>query len=664
MYRKLCKICKMRIFVLILALASMAEFFLLPINRCDASGQYDIAGILENCFSSFEDENGNVLSGDILLSAGTTDCDWLAFSCGRYEKKDTYDEYLTVLENYVTESYEKNSYGLSRNKATEWHRIALAIIACKGNPEAFGTDAEGNPVNLIADGTYNCKIGKPWKQGINGAAYALITLDSKKYEIPDNAAYTREDLIEYLIGRELPDGGFALGGDAADADVTGIVIQALAPYYDTMPKVKETVDRALERLSLMQLPSGNFESFGESNLESTAQVLTALTSMGIDIMTDERFITNEGKTLLDGIMMYYNSEGSGFSHILGEEINLMATHQAMYALISYERYEKGLGRLYDFTDKGMNAEPVTPPAKTQLPAYETQAPAQQTNSPAYRTESPACEIQLPNGGMNSSPYVTQPPVTTNKSSVSKQPPVSKNPKISKKNPAVSKTKAPADYKNDTTAAKTEIIKSRDITIKRKRAYIKAGELDKVVGTGHNIRIITRTKEGKLYKVTFNGKDITNASDMHFSLSEKSAYEEEIRSLADSPYIMSIETENGITCDAFIELDAGLDDGEYLLMKYDKKEKKPVFIDKIASEGNILRFVIDSGGEYFTARRVKSSAISDSNSIFVPPKAYKNDTPAVRRKHGPVLAITAIAVGALSALILCVYAAKRRKGSLT
>ena len=47
-----------------------------------------------------------------------------------------------------------------------------------------------------------------WKQGINAAAYGLIALDCKQYEVPTEATTTRESILEYLISKQLADGRF------------------------------------------------------------------------------------------------------------------------------------------------------------------------------------------------------------------------------------------------------------------------------------------------------------------------------------------------------------------------------------------------------------------------------------------------------------------------
>lgn len=135
--------------------------------------------------------------------------------------------------------YDQNpSTGLSTNTPTEWHRLTLAVLAAGGDP----TNVGGH--NLIADGTYNCLAGAPWDQGMNGAAWALLALDSRGYDVPENATYTREDLIQYILDKELSGGGWSLDNKnpSLDLDITSMVIYALAPHCAENAKVREAAE--------------------------------------------------------------------------------------------------------------------------------------------------------------------------------------------------------------------------------------------------------------------------------------------------------------------------------------------------------------------------------------------------------------------------------------
>ena len=81
------------------------------------------------------------------------------------------------------------------------------------------------------------------KQGINGPVFALIALDTGDYEIPQTDAAnptTREKLVQTILDAQVANGGWTFFGSTADPDMTGMAIQALAPYYSTNSDVKRT----------------------------------------------------------------------------------------------------------------------------------------------------------------------------------------------------------------------------------------------------------------------------------------------------------------------------------------------------------------------------------------------------------------------------------------
>lgn len=346
-------------------------------------------------------EDGCLLNSAFLSLAGTTPGDWYPIGLGRFGVSDNNEGYLAVISENVQKRYSTEDL-LDRAKATEWHRISLAILAMGGNPRRMGENGE---IDLIADGTYNRvdaqKNGILGRQGINGFIWGLIALDSMYYEVPKGAYYTRDDMILNILSRQLSDGGWALSGNESDPDITGMAIQALAPYYNSekqyaytdrnsagggtvQKKVRTAVDEALECLSDLQQADGGYVSWGTANSESAVQVLVALTSLGIDPEADTRFIKN-GKTVLDGILKYRNTDG-GFIHSftyqadnptsLPDQSNTMASEQALYGIVSLYRYRRGLRRLYDFRPEQSDA------LKTQIVGTENEIGALTLTSPS------------------------------------------------------------------------------------------------------------------------------------------------------------------------------------------------------------------------------------------------------------------------------------------
>lgn len=167
--------------------------------------------------------------------------------------------------------------------------------------------------DLIADGTYNAMAGAPWDQGMNGAAWALLALDSRGYEVPKNAKYTRENLIKHILDAKLSGGGWSQDGKSQnlDLDTSAMIVYALAPYYAANADVRKAVDDCLNVFKEKISEEGDY-IYGKSyTCESTAQVIIAFAAMGID----PSGITNakSGKSLFDGLMKYYLKDTRRFS---------------------------------------------------------------------------------------------------------------------------------------------------------------------------------------------------------------------------------------------------------------------------------------------------------------------------------------------------------------
>ncbi len=225
----------------------------------------------------------------------------------------------------------------------------------------------------------NNSIGE---QGIMSLVYGLHLLNNGY----TSAEHTTDSVIAELLSKQLSDGGFAINGEYGDNDVTAMTVQALAPHYENKSEVKNAVDKALELLSRRQGENGDYASYGVYNSESTAQVLVALSSLGIDCTTDSRFIKN-GNTLFDGIEQY-RLQGGSFCHKIGGESNETATVQVFYSMVSYLRMKDGKSPLFildnadpenalpapaipDDTDNKDESEQPTAPSDTETPNTDT-----------------------------------------------------------------------------------------------------------------------------------------------------------------------------------------------------------------------------------------------------------------------------------------------------
>ena len=245
-----------------------------------------------------------------------------------------YDRVVAYVEDKINDEGQLHTV-----KSTENARVALAVTAIGKDPRNVGGH---NLLTALNDVTYVNK------QGVNGPIWALLALDSKNYDAPG-----REDLIASILSQQFEDGGWAVTPEGsapvttADVDMTAMAIQALAPYYNTRKDVKDAVDKALVCLSRKQLDDGRFQSWGTTNSESAAQVVVALSALGIDADKDSRFVKS-GNSALDGLL-YFAVETGGFGHD-DKVVNQMATEQAYYALAAYDRFSRKANRLYDMRD--------------------------------------------------------------------------------------------------------------------------------------------------------------------------------------------------------------------------------------------------------------------------------------------------------------------------
>ena len=224
---------------------------------------------------------------------GSVGGDWLIFGLARSGVKVPQKYFDAYYENVEAAVREKNGV-LSDRKYTEYSRTVLALTAIGKNPaDVAGFDL----LKPLAD------FEQVTRQGINGTIFALLALDSGNYEIPENpdaaVQATRQMYVDELLARALPDGGYV--------------------------------------------------SWGSSNSESVAQVIVALTELGVPL-DDERF-TKNGITVEDALLRFAQENGA-FVHVRdgsgGDDG--MATEQAFYALAAIHRAETGETTLYDMTD--------------------------------------------------------------------------------------------------------------------------------------------------------------------------------------------------------------------------------------------------------------------------------------------------------------------------
>ena len=305
-------------------------------------------------------------TGDYLAKLGTPGVgsiggEWMALGLarsGRTVPKGYYD----AVVKYVKDNIDSNGR-LDKNKATENARIILALTAIGKDV----TNVDGH--DLLAGLNEMSYLSK---QGINGAIFTLIALDSHNYTPAGDV--TRDKLVQAILDAQISgDGGWSLDGKNADVDMTAMAIQALAAYYKSNSSAKKAVDKGLSWLSSVQQNDGGFTSWGAANSESCAQVIVALTALGINPAKDSRFIKN-GASVLDALCSFA-VDGGGFKHLATEtSANGMATEQGFYALVAYYRLLNGQSSLYDMADVKLEG------VKTEESVNDADKPDDATNT--------------------------------------------------------------------------------------------------------------------------------------------------------------------------------------------------------------------------------------------------------------------------------------------
>lgn len=289
-------------------------------------------------------------------SFGTNAGEWTVFGLARggYYANDSqyFADYYDRIVEYVNDTAAKvnMSGALDKNKSTDNSRLIMALSAIGKDATAVGN---WNLVEAYSAGGIN------WirKQGMNGTIWTLIALDCGNYATSDPTI--RQQCVDSILSAQHNDGGWSLvtaKAQPSNVDITGMTLTALYPYRD-QPAVAAACETAFNWLSESQLDNGGFPYGKGETSESCVWAIVAATTWGINPDTDPRFIKN-GNSPIDNLLTYYLEDDAKFEHIRGAGANAMATDQATYGLVAYDRLVNGKTALYDYSD--VDAGPVAP----------------------------------------------------------------------------------------------------------------------------------------------------------------------------------------------------------------------------------------------------------------------------------------------------------------
>lgn len=240
---------------------------------------------------------------------------------------------------------------------TDYARTVLAVRAIGADPTNFAGSGKTAGYDLVEKIYNNDKISG---QTLNQPVYALIALNSGKYNIPTNAKWTADQLIAEIISKQNQDGGFALTTGASEPDMTAIALTALAPHKGNA----EAYNAGLRAVAWLAAAQDRNGGYGDS-AESAAQAILGLTSFGVDPGGLEHTKTNIN--LISNLLSYRLADGS-FAHSRGGSSNALATEQGLQALVAYKLLYKGNnGNLYDFSKTTVQSSLIHTPIAIEGP---------------------------------------------------------------------------------------------------------------------------------------------------------------------------------------------------------------------------------------------------------------------------------------------------------
>ena len=208
---------------------------------------------------------------------------------------------------------------LDPERPTDNAKAVIALQMIGGDPG----DVEGFD---LLDQLENTEVVK--EQGVNAQIWALNAASCCGRHLDAQETYIGE-----ILAMQMGDGSFTYDGQTADVDITAMAMQALAPFAGEDQKIADALANARSWLAQKQQPGGDYGSS-----ESTSQVIMALAAMGEDPAKSEDF-TKKGGSLIDGLLQYRCADG--FCHLQGDEMDVMATEQALCAIDSAQLAAQG-----------------------------------------------------------------------------------------------------------------------------------------------------------------------------------------------------------------------------------------------------------------------------------------------------------------------------------
>ena len=241
---------------------------------------------------------------------------------------------------YVQSVYEKLKAD-SITKVTDYSKVILTLSALGVDvTDFYGYNL---PEKIYNDTTLDSASS-------NYVSWALVALDCNDYEIPDDALWTREKLVDKLLTFQNDNGAFGLYKNGwASLDMSSMVVQSLAKHKDES-KVAEAIDKALAWTKGQMEDDYGFVEGGKENSCTQAQVIVMLSALNMNPLDEANGFSNgKNMSVISNMEQFYCEDG-GFSLYPKGKADFMSTYQSTYSLVSFQRLMNGENYLYDLRD--------------------------------------------------------------------------------------------------------------------------------------------------------------------------------------------------------------------------------------------------------------------------------------------------------------------------
>jgi hypothetical protein len=264
---------------------------------------------------------------------GVVTNEWAAFGLNALGEDINQSPYSADQDKFI------NHITSSPTSMGAWAKSIFAILSAGENPKNFnGKDYVASMLSSKLD----------W---VNNACYGLMALDAT--EGANNAdptiAAKRSELINFILtNNRLQDKGWSWDNQNLDPDLTALALIALAPHKDETVSnlsINTVINQAVSALSAIQQDDGGFSSWGVNNCSSLAEVIQALTALGID--PEGTDFTKSGGNAVSKFLSFQMENGEFHNDMTDSGDGAFATPGGLEALASLKQYfEIGKSDIY------------------------------------------------------------------------------------------------------------------------------------------------------------------------------------------------------------------------------------------------------------------------------------------------------------------------------